>query len=386
MKTTNLNLLNFSLLSLYGAVLQVTAADPLSTWNSRTSPYGSTNSWEGVVFAEGKFVAVGSKGLVAISSDGTDWFPFSANSTKNFYSVAFGGSTFVGTGTSGLVATSSDGMTWQIQDPGSSAHLYHVSYNNGQFMAVSDGGVILSSPTGVTWTPHNTESTNKWRASAYGNGAYVVVGYRSGDSFSYTRSAASSTLSDWDVRDTGELFYLTGLTFGAGKFLACGYAGTLQSSVDGVNWSAAIRPGNAWLNFAAYANNTFVAVGESGLIQSSPDALTWTNRHQQSFTTLNAVAFGNNTWVAVGNSSLILQSDPVSGSSSSDRPVLTEATRVGSVFSFKFTGVSNQVYEIQGSTDLTNWTTISNITCTATPTPCSIEGQTMSKRFYRLAK
>ena len=362
------------------------AAEPLSTWHMRVSPYGTTNSWRGLVFANGKFVACGSRGLIAVSTDGTSWSPHAVSTSSSVYSVAFGGGIFVATGQSGLVATSADGVSWQIRDPNSNAHLYHVSYNNSQFVAVSDGGVILSSPDGVTWTPHNTNFTNKWRASAFGNGTYVVVGYRTESPFSYTRSGASPTLSNWDIRDTGGSLYLSGLTFGSGKFVACGYGGLIQSSADGVNWTAPATPSTAWLNAASYADNIFVAAGESGSIVSSTDGVNWTNRHSQLGMTLHSLAFGNNTWVVVGNNSVILQSDPVSGSMPSERPVLSEAAKASDVFSFKFSGTIGQTYAIQASTDLTNWGTLSNITCTASPMPCTIGGQSMAQRFYRLVK
>jgi hypothetical protein len=177
-----------------------------------------------------------------------------ANDTPDdFYSVAFGAGMFVATGEGGLVATSVDGADWQLQDSDSNAHLYHVSHNDGLFVSVSDGGVILSSPDGVTWTERSTASTNRWRASAYGNGAQVVVGYRTESGTSYTRAAVSPSLTDWELLDTGGSFYLSGLVYGGGKFVACGYAGLVQSSEDGVTWTAPAYAGHEWLNFAGHA-------------------------------------------------------------------------------------------------------------------------------------
>jgi hypothetical protein len=68
-------------------------------------------------------------------------------------------------------------------------------------------GAIVSSPDGVSWTLRSTASTNEWLGTAFGNGINVIVGYRTESLFSYMRSAASPTLGNWDVRDTGPLMY-----------------------------------------------------------------------------------------------------------------------------------------------------------------------------------
>jgi hypothetical protein len=379
---------HIALLGFCGASCLASAADPLVTWHQRTSPYGATNSWRGIAFGNGRFVTCGSKGLVATSTDGSNWLAQSAGTPDDFYSVAFGGGIFVGTGKGGLVATSSDGATWQLRDPNSAAHLYHISCNNGLFLAVSDGGVILSSPDGVAWTPRVTANTNRWRASAYGNGTHLVVGYRSDSSGSHTRAAVSAALSGWNLLDTGAQFYLSGATFGSGRFVACGYAGLVQSSSDGVNWTAPAYAGHEWLNFVTYADNTFVAVGESETIVSSTDGVTWTNRYSgQGFgvPTLQAVAFGNKTWVAVGFSSVIFQSDPVSGSGGSGI-VMRNPTRDGSRFSFMFDGELGQRYAVHATTDFVNWPEVTNVICTVSPMPCTVLGQTMPARYYRVVK
>jgi hypothetical protein len=388
-QTTNMKIISLSctfglaLLSLSSAIQQTNAAEPLNTWSTRTSPYGSTNTWQAIVYGGGRFVTVGTRGQAAISTNGTDWLPGGANTLKTFYGLAYGNGAYVAVGAGGVVFTSSDGTSWSPQSTGTSAHLYHVNYGNGLFVAVGGGGTVLSSPNGVTWTPRGNGATNQWEACAFGNGTQVLVGYRSG---SYTRSGASAGLSNWDVRDTGASYYLSGLTFGAGKFVACGYAGTVQSSTDGVNWTSPTNAGNAWLNFTTYDNNTFMAVGEMGVIKSSTDGVTWTNRFVASSTTLNGVAYGNNAWVAVGTSSRILQSDSLTAVTIPTQPLLTEATKFGSVFSFKFTGIIGQTYAVQASTNLASWTTLTNLLCTNSPTSCTLAGQTMPKRFYRVVR
>ncbi len=370
--------------SWFGFATNTSAAEPLTNWTARTSPYGTTNNWRAVAFGNGKFVAVNqSAGRVNTSTNGTNWLPYSANTNKALYGLAFGGGKFVAAGNGGLVMTSTDGTSWQPRNSGTTAHLYNVSYGNGQFVTVGESGVILSSPDGVTWTARNTGNTNKWAASTFGNGMNVVVGYRTQGS-SFTRSAASPNFSNWDVRDTGQPYYLSGVAFGLGKFVAVGYNGVIQNSTDGANWTPPVASNGAWLYKVAFDNNTFVAVGEN-VIVTSTNGTAWEARFAKLSKTMQGVAYGNDTWVVVGNNGLILQSAPVSAATPGG-VALTEAARAGSQFSFKFNGSIGQSYQVQASTKLTHWTTLTNLVCTSSPTSCTLGGQTMPKRFYRVVK
>jgi Uncharacterized protein related to plant photosystem II stability/assembly factor len=375
-----------SIVTLFLLLLAVVsnAAEPLSTWHVRTSPYGSTNDWKAVAFGNGRFVAVGSiQGLAMTSTNGTDWTAQSANTNKAFYGLAFGNGKFVAVGSSGIVMTSTDGASWQPRNSGTSAHLYGVRYNNDRFVAVGASGAIISSTDGVTWNSHNTGTTNKWEATAYGNGVHVVVGYRSASPGTLTRSAASPTLSNWDVRDTGTSMYLSGVAFGLGRFAACGYNGTMQTSTNGVDWEAATSPAGTWLYNATFANNTFVAVGENGVIRVSTNGTVWSTVRNGSGQVLEGAAFGNNTWVAVGHDGLILQSSPVT-TQNGGTLTLTDATCLNGQFSFKFNGTPGQSYVIEASTNLTSWSTLTTILCTNSPMNCTLSGQTAPRRFYRV--
>jgi hypothetical protein len=324
-----------------------------------------------------------SGGRVITSPDGVTWAAQDAGTTKALYSIAFGGGKFVAAGNGGTVLTSTNGSSWSPQDSGTQAHLYSIAYDGARFVTTGGGGAILSSSDGTNWTPKNTESITQWRSVGFGNGATVVVGYRTESPFSYTRSAASTTLNTWEFRDTGPLLYLSGLTFGGGKFVACGYGGIIQTSTNGIDWTPDIHPVNAWLNAVAFAGGTYVAVGESGVIISSADAVDWQVRRSVLGSVLNDVTFGNNSWVAVGGKGLILQS---SAGATPPPPVLaiTEPRKAGDRFSFKVTGVPGQTYDVQVTGTMTGWLTVTSVTTQATPTPVELTGQTQRDRSYRV--
>jgi hypothetical protein len=58
----------------------------------------------------------------------------------------------------------------------------------------------------------------------------------------------------------------------------------------------------------------------------------------------------------------------------------------GAQFSFTLEGDVGQTYEVQGTTDLLSWQTVTNIRCTVSPTPSAIVDQAMPHRFYRVVR
>src|SRR5690606_36804498 len=83
----------------------------------------------------------------------------------------------------------------------------------------------------------------------------------------------------WTSHDSGTTDWLTGVMYGAGKFVAVGDQGRILNSTDGIHWMDAATSGTAnRLNNVVWGHGLFVAVGENGTIVTSPDADTWTPR------------------------------------------------------------------------------------------------------------
>jgi hypothetical protein len=103
----------------------------------------NTNTFNGIAFGNGRFVAVGD-GFSLYSTDGTNWFQALSAITNSMFWVAFGGDYFVAVGENGAIMTSSDGIHWTSDNSGTTNWLYGVAYcQNGQFLAVGDAGTIL---------------------------------------------------------------------------------------------------------------------------------------------------------------------------------------------------------------------------------------------------
>jgi photosystem II stability/assembly factor-like uncharacterized protein len=107
----------------------------------------------------------------------------------------------------------------------------------------------------------------------------------------------------WSRQDSRVLTALTGVAFGAGRFVAVGADTVVTSEDEGVTWQPQSLPVPATLASVAFGNGVFVAVGAKNTILSSADGKTWKKRFDVpgSSESLSAVAFENGTWVVAGN-------------------------------------------------------------------------------------
>jgi len=170
------------------------------TWTAVTSISGTT-AISAITYGNGIFVAGGEAGKMAYSTDGKTWtavadtgiwdyYSSTFGSTKAaIYAIAYGNGTFVAGGSEGKMATSTNGTTWTTAYSG----LYTIggiAYSNGTFVAVSSGRspTIYNGPTysriatssdGATWTT-STDSIGIFGYGGggivYGNGKFVAVG------------------------------------------------------------------------------------------------------------------------------------------------------------------------------------------------------------------
>jgi photosystem II stability/assembly factor-like uncharacterized protein len=99
-----------------------------------------------------------------------------------FNSVAFGNNTFVAVGTRGKIAVSNDSPDWTtwtlIDPPPTVSDLYSIAFGNNTFVAVGDdGGIVVSRDNGSSWTIIDPPPTDRDLISiAFGNNTFVAVG------------------------------------------------------------------------------------------------------------------------------------------------------------------------------------------------------------------
>ena len=262
-----------------------------------------------IAYGNGKFVAGGSSGKMATSTDGITWTAVTDSTfgTNIIRAIAYGGAAgqekFVAGGRNGKMAYSADGVTWtSTESLFGGGDIYAIAYGNGKFVAVGTSGKMATSTDGATWTAV-TQSvfTSFIRAIAYGNGTFVAVGDG--------KMATSTDGATWTaVTQSVFTSYIHSIAYGNGKFVAGGSDGKMATSTDGATWTAVGNStfstgGTDYIYAIAYGNGKFVAGNSKGqMATSTDDGATWTAVTDNKFgtTAINAIAYGNNKFIAVG--------------------------------------------------------------------------------------
>jgi hypothetical protein len=126
-----------------------------TTWTTHTPPGNAV--YNKVHWTGAQFLAVGSAGALASSTDGATWTALSSGPRGNLNGAASSGSTLVVVGDTGTALRSTDsGQTWVVRSSGTTASLQSVIWTGKEFVAVGSGATLLRSPDGATWT---TEAT-----------------------------------------------------------------------------------------------------------------------------------------------------------------------------------------------------------------------------------
>src|SRR5688500_2082238 len=144
---------------------------------------------------------------------------------------------------------------------------------------------------------------NPLAAVAYANGTFVAVGGRFG--YILTSTDGTNWVRQWTPTDeitveTIRSFWLYGIAWGNGRWVAVGEGGVVLSSPDARCWTRHETGIPQRLNAVAYGNGKFVAVGAQGRIITSTDGVTWAIRNSGVAIELRGVTYGSNMWVVVG--------------------------------------------------------------------------------------
>ena len=278
---------------------KIAYSDDGETWTDVSDSKFGVSAIYAIAYGNGMFVAGGDTGTMATSTDGATWTAVtytsstfwryfdtssSTGKTASIYAIAYGNGKFVAVGSGGQMAYSTDGATWTaitgMNSPfGTDISIYGIAYGGGTFVAVGTSGKMATSSDGVTWTAisgaNSTFSVTQINAIAYGSagnagGKFVAVG-------NYGRMATSTNGASWtSVSSTNSTFgsasnqsNIYGIAYGNGMFVAGGEYGKMAYSTDGATWTAvsvSTFPNNysGDINAIVYGNNKFVAVGSGG--------------------------------------------------------------------------------------------------------------------------
>jgi hypothetical protein len=340
------------------ATLNVIPAGRLDRW-TRRNPLPHNDPLLEVAHGDGRFVAVGERGSVVVSTNGADWALHRVKGQPRLTGVAHGNGVFVAVA-QGVILSSIDGETWAARvNRGPSwtgfgivqfgngrfvaaggtkvftstdgvnwatatlpTHhapiLRAIAFGNGMFLAISDAPVtrVWTSADGVMWAPAASGPGHEIEIEdlAFGNGLFVAVG---DEGAVYT----SPDGTNWTSRDSDVSNRLVDVTYGNGRFVAVGTRGRIISSANGTSWRRETSGTPDRLEGVTFGGGLFTAVGENGTIFFSPNGVDWTKRNYGVTRDLDGVAVGNGTIAVVGKGGSIMTS--ADGSNFIQRAVAT---------------------------------------------------------------
>jgi alpha-tubulin suppressor-like RCC1 family protein len=288
----------------YAPVLvgDATAACTLGT--ASTSTAYDTFQFRDIIFANGKFWALGYNGtydFVMSSSDGITWS--NPSNVGYFNNIAYGNGRYVAVQTygTGVSMTSTDGVTWNLHGGATPVEVYNdIEYGNGTFIAAGRIGLIASTD-GISWGAAINPGGEDWGGVAYGNGRFVAVALN----WDCTNCAAVSTNNgaSW-TPNTGAGGDKFGLAFGKGLFVSVGAGGQIRTSPDGVTWTSRTSGSTAFLDAITYSNGRFMVAASNGIHLTSTDGITWTTvSGGATDMAWGGIAYGNGKFVAASTGS-----------------------------------------------------------------------------------
>ena len=270
--TVNSTTIPFVVVGNNGAIF--TSSDGI-TWDNR-SISGLTNSYEGVTYGNGLFMAVSSTNYIYKSTDAITWTKTGVDVSGNpgLEDIIFENSVFVAVGSQGTVLRSTNGTNWvDIDITGEENGLVGITYGSGLFLTASnrkthystdgliwfsadragdkydiinangyfyiaEGSDIAKSTNGSSWSNHSmTGVSGSFQSLVYAKELFIGVG---SDSIWYTSDITSSWTKITDPLDSS---YYYGITYRNNLFVTVGSTGSLSqygailTSSDGINWT-----------------------------------------------------------------------------------------------------------------------------------------------------
>lgn len=298
-----------------------------ANWSSNFSAFRTGDFALSIGFGAGRFVAVGTDGMIYSSEDGELWTgrrSGPAVGTFGFYGLESFEGRLLAAGYTEGVAESTHGRSWTLLEPPFSIATKALRHQGGQWVMVggwaSGNADIAVSPDGRDWeTVLTLEAQGReFYSVTYGGPVeaplHVVAGFQNSTGTIFT----SPDARDWTERalptDPQPVKPLYAIAWGAGRFVAVGDDGTVITSEDGLVWTS--RPPlqisgtlAADLRGIRYLNGRFLALGQRAVFESV-DGLAWTERPRPGQGgMLWDVAYADGWYVLVGENGNIVISD-----------------------------------------------------------------------------
>ena len=311
--------------------------------NTFTTPYGNTIYQ--TIYDGSKYVAVGTTGYIATSTDAITWTTRSSGTINSILKVVYNGSNlYIAGGSNSYLATSTDAITWTT-NTGLTGNI-QVFYANGQILGTTGGtfldtaaSTIYTSTDGITWTSRATPG-NIYNIT-YANSTYVANGFANGRYFTSTDTITWSasggitgagnnmgytgmlyngsiylyaggnaqvgtstnlTPSNWTYTNFGTGTYQSGFVIGSTFYLASS-TGFLASTTNGTTFSTIASNNNSNIYSYIYnGSNKYVVTGGNAAVRTSTDNITWNSYNISRLATNNSIFVGGGAGGAIATS------------------------------------------------------------------------------------
>lgn len=266
--------------------------------------HGAGSGLTGIRYNGTHLLAVGQRGTILTSPDGTTWTARRSGTSSTLVDAAWGGGRWVLVGLGGTILTSPDGVSWTAQTSGTTDALQGIAWSGTRFVATSASAArVFTSPDGLTWTAQPLGTGNALLGIAWDGARFVCVGYNG-------TIITSPDGATWTARNSGTTRNLVAITAGA-VHVAAGNDGTIVTSPDGAAWTARASGTTDQITDVTWSGTVFAEVSNSGRILTSSDGVTWTPRASGTTTRLLAIARGGSKFVAVGDFVLLSSPDAI---------------------------------------------------------------------------
>jgi hypothetical protein len=240
------------------------------SWTGAYTP--STRDLHGVC-GDDAIVAVGDGNTLLWSEDGLGWEELPPLLFFTFADLLWTGNQYIMCGTNGAIFSSSDGMNWvraAINGPDADITIRAVAWSGERFVAAGAEGKILTSLDGLTWEVFQSVTTNQL-LEAYWTGAEFLMGGQRGTLF---RSDDGLTWHDesLDIYNSIYAFASSG-----NEVVAAAGNGSILVKSQGQTWELidGVNPRGRSIGDIIWSSGSYIAIGLPSNILTSPDGYDW---------------------------------------------------------------------------------------------------------------
>jgi hypothetical protein len=273
-----------------------------------------------VVAGSHGFIGVDGANSILQSEDGLDWRVVHTRPRySSFGTLRYLSDRFVAAGPVGRVIVSKEGTTWTeqvtaIQMASIPGSISDMASGNGRTVFATTSALSLHETTDPElrrFVPAELPADPSLRGAislAFGNGTFVAIVTRVPPAPGLQEPVPPGPLRStilyspggepWREADLTSTNELTGITFGAGRFVAFG-SRVLLTSTDGRNWAtSSVIPGVSILS-ASYGAGRLVLVGTGNRSFLSENGIDWRTVMRTNFISPMSLSFGQGQFIGV---------------------------------------------------------------------------------------